>query len=361
MSPASTISIGVTGKNPLGKAVLVIHGGAGNVTRERYGPELQAKYRAALQSALEAGYAVFCEGGCALDAVEAAVRNMEDNPLFNAGKGAVLTKDGTVELDASIMVSSPAAAGAAKNVDRSRRTTAVTMIQHVKNPITLAKQLYLSPEDTRHVLHAAPYVEKIASDYGLERVEEKYFHTPERDAQFANPETPDYAGIGDAKGTVGAVALDVYGNLAVGTSTGGMGAKLPGRIGDTPVPGAGYWCEEFTIEKKEGLLGKVFPFLSRSRETGMAVSGTGDGDYYLRYAVCHSIFERMRLGGYTLSKAMKRVLGDLGHAGGEGGVIGVTKEGDVVMEMNSAGMFRGWIDLKEGKARVGIFRDDVPA
>jgi beta-aspartyl-peptidase (threonine type) len=339
-----------------GQAVLVIHGGAGKITRDRYPPNLQEKYRVALKSALEAGHTVLSSGGCSLDAVEAAINSMENNPLFNAGKGAVLTRDGKVELEASVMVSSPAAAGSA-DIDVSRRTTAVTMLSRVKNPITLAKRLYLAPEKTRHVIHAAPYAETVAEGLGCSMVEESYFHTPARDHQFTAGGDADYAGIGDAKGTVGAVALDINGNLAVGTSTGGVGGKLPGRIGDTPIAGAGYWCEEFTVKKS--LFQRMLPWRSTSAKKGMAVSGTGDGDYFLRYAVCHDMFERMKVGGQTLERAASDVLKEMGRAGGDGGAIGVTHDGQVVMEMNCEGMFRGWIDLNEGKPRVGVFLDEL--
>jgi L-asparaginase / beta-aspartyl-peptidase len=341
------------------RAVLVIHGGAGNLTRDRYSPELQEKYHAVLKMALEAGHAILSKGGCALDAVEAAINVMEDSPLFNAGKGAVLTREGKVELEASIMVSHPAAAGNSTGTLPTRRTTAVTGLQHVKNPITLAKRLYLAKGETDHVLHAAPHAERLAEKLGCEMTEESYFHTPARDRQFCSADTADYAGIADAeaKGTVGAVALDVNGYMAVGTSTGGKGGKLPGRIGDTPIPGSGFWCEKFLAPKKS-LLQRVFPFLGGTHEVGMGVSGTGDGDYFLRYNVCHEIYARMKHRGEELEGAAKDVLGELGQNGGEGGVIGLTHEGEIIMGMNCAGMFRGWIDLTEGKPRVGIFSDD---
>jgi len=332
------------------------------LTRDRYSPTLQAQYRAALQLALEAGHKVLSEGGCALDAVEAAINSMENNPLFNAGKGAVLSTDGKVELEASVMVNHPLASGDG-GLDVSRRTTSVTLVSRVKNPISLAKQLFLKAEDTQHVFHAAPHVEMLAERFGCEMVEESYFHTPARDRQFEDAQTGDYAGLGsdesEAKGTVGAVALDVNGFMAVGTSTGGKGGKLPGRIGDTPIPGAGYWCETFLAKRKTTLLQKIFPCLGREEEEiGMGVSGTGDGDYFLRYAVCHDVFERMKWKGDTLEESVKDVLRELGQHGGEGGMIGLTGEGEVVMGMNCGGMFRGWIDLAEGVPRVGIFSDD---
>lgn len=287
---------------------------------------------------------------------------MENSPIFNAGKGAVLTRDGKVELEASIMVSHPHAAGVYSNDtrDMTRRTTAVTMISKVKNPISLAKKLYIAKEDTEHVLHAAHYVEKLAESLGCEMVEEGYFHTPTRDQQFESRETADYAGVGDAeaKGTVGAVALDIHGYMAVGTSTGGKGGKLPGRIGDTPIPGGGYWCEQF-VQPNTSQWRKFLPFFrGGKRDVGMGVSGTGDGDYFLRYAVCHDIFERMKLKGQKLDRATTDVLKELKEVGGEGGIIGLTQDGEIVMGMNCAGMFRGWIDLAEGEARVGIFHDD---
>ena len=346
-----------------GRAVLVIHGGAGNLTRDRYGPELRDKYRAVLTLALEEGHAVLARGGCALDAVEAAITVLEDSPLFNAGKGAVLTKEGKVELEASIMVSDPGAAGISPNEgDPTRRTTAVTGISHVKNPISLAKNLYLAADKTPHVLHAAPHAERLAEQLSCEMTEEAYFHTPARDRQFAAADTADYAGVadGDAKGTVGAVALDVNGFLAVGTSTGGKGGKLPGRIGDTPTVGAGYWCEQFVATRKNSLWKRMIPFVNKKSQVpcGMGVSGTGDGDYFLRYSVCHDIYSRMKFLGENIESATKVVLKDLGMNGGEGGVIGLTGDGEIIMGMNCAGMFRGWIDLADAKPRVGIFSDD---
>jgi beta-aspartyl-peptidase (threonine type) len=284
---------------------------------------------------------------------------LEDSPLFNAGKGAVYTKEGKVELDASIMVSHPAAAGDPEG-DVSRRTTAVTLLKHVRNPITLAKRLYHARGESDHVLHAAPYAEELAGKLDCEMKEESYFHTPARDKQFEETHVEDNSGIGDydAKGTVGAVALDVNGYMAVGTSTGGRAGKLPGRIGDTPVPGAGYWCEQFVVQKKS-LLQKVFPFLGGAGTATMGVSGTGNGDFYMRYSVCHDIYARMKYKGEALEQASKDVLAELGQAGGEGGVIGLTGDGEIVMGMNCSGMFRGWIDLSEGKPRVGIFSDDI--
>jgi len=346
-----------------GRAVLVIHGGAGKLTRDRYRPELQARYHETLIRALEAGYSVLARGGCALDTVEAAINILEDSPLFNAGKGAVLTRDGKCELDASIMVSHPRAAGIEVGGEETRRTMAVTMLTRVKNPITLVKKLYLAKkETTEHVLHAAPYVEKMAEELGCEMVVEPYFHTPARDRQHQSGFTLDNAGVMDydAKGTVGAVALDINGYMAVGTSTGGKGGKLPGRIGDTPIAGAGYWCEQFQVQTKS-IWNRMFPFIKSKRSTmkGMGVSATGDGDYFIRYGACHDIYARMKYKGQSLEGASKDVLAGLDEAGGEGGVIGLTGEGEVVMAMNCAGMFRGWIDLSEGKPRVGIFCDET--
>lgn len=346
------------------RAVLVIHGGAGKITRDRYSPEVQAAYRAALTRSLEAGYDVLSRGGCALDAVEAAINVLENDPLFNSAKGAVLTRDGKCELDASIMVSHPGAAGIVDGEgDETRRTMAVTMLSRVKNPITLVKKLYLAKKGmTDHALHAAPYVEKMAEELGCEMVAESYFHTEARDRQYESGFTLDNAGVMDyeAKGTVGAVALDVNGYMAVGTSTGGKGSKLPGRIGDTPLAGAGFWCEQFQVEKKKSIWASVFPFIKSKRSVtrGMGVSATGDGDYFIRYGACHDIYARMKYNGQSLESASKDVLAGLNAVGGEGGVIGLTGEGEVVMGMNCAGMFRGWIDLSEAKPRVGIFCDD---
>jgi len=345
-----------------GRAVLVIHGGAGGLRREAYPLQLQEKYQAMLRMALNAGHAILAAGGCALDAVEAAICILEDSPLFNAGKGAVLTQEGKAELEASIMLSHPGAAGLSDG-DPTRRTTAVTQVSRVRNPISLVKNLYLNPQDTDHVLHCAPNVEKLADQYGCDMVDEAYFHTPARDEQFLSHHTADYAGVGEAeaKGTVGAVALDVNGYIAVGTSTGGKGGKRPGRVGDTPIAGAGYWCEQFQVKKSRRGWRQFIPCMQSSgvKNVGMGISGTGDGDYFIRYAVCHDIYSRMKYKGQKLEDAASSVLGELGRNGGEGGVIGLTEQGDVIMGMNCSGMFRGWIDLAEGKPRVGIFCDDL--
>ena len=292
------------------RAVLVIHGGAGKITRDRYSPEVQAAYRAALTRSLEAGYDVLSRGGCALDAVEAAINVLENDPLFNSAKGAVLTRDGKCELDASIMVSHPGAAGIVDGEgDETRRTIAVTMLSRVKNPITLVKKLYLAKGTTDHALHAAPYVEKMAEDLGCEMVAESYFHTPARDRQYESGFTLDNAGVMDyeAKGTVGAVALDVNGYMAVGTSTGGKGSKLPGRIGDTPLAGAGFWCEQFQVDKKKSIWASVFPFIKSKRSVtrGMGVSATGDGDYFIRYGACHDIYARMKYNGQNFGECFE--------------------------------------------------------
>jgi L-asparaginase / beta-aspartyl-peptidase len=323
------------------RGVLVIHGGAGELCPDRYPPELQAQYRVSLRAALLAGHKILSAGGSALDAVEATICVLEDDPLFNSGRGAVLNAAGKVELDASVMCSFP---------DETRRTASVTLVNRTKNPIRLAKMAYLSSEDTVHVVHSAPYIETLAEKWGLEMVQESYFHTPTRDEQYANKNTGDYTGA--AKGTVGAVALDSNGHMAVGTSTGGKGGKLPGRIGDTPIPGAGYWCSDLPASRQSH-------FLRRERTTGMGISGTGDGDYFLRYAVCHEIYARMNLLGEDLESAARHVLREVGNVGGQGGVVGLTAEGEVVMEMNCSGMFRGWIDLNEGVPRVGIFSEDI--
>lgn len=296
---------------------LVVHGGAGALRREEMPAELEAAYRSALTEALEIGYATLEEGESALDAVERTLRYLEDSPLFNAGKGAVFTRDGRNELDASIMAGD------------SRQAGAVAAVTTVRNPISAARAVM---ERSPHVLLAGPGAEAFAAEAGLEIVDPGYFHTERRWRQLQEQLAREAEG--SHFGTVGAVALDRQGRIAAGTSTGGTSRKLPGRLGDSPIIGAGTWADEHC-----------------------GVSSTGHGEFFIRYGVAHEICARARLAGLSVAEAAEQVVnGLLVEAGGEGGVVALDAAGTPVLAFNSAGMYRGWI--VEGEPRVAIFRDE---
>ena len=291
---------------------IVIHGGAGALEPGRYTPAEEAAYHASLVEALAAGYAVLEEGGPALDAVEAAIVVMEDSPLFNAGKGAVFTRDGKNELDASIMDGATLNAGAVAGVTR------------VKNPIRLARAVM---ENSVHVMFARDGAEAFAKEQGLEMVKPKYFFTEARwktykDAlEAAKKSEKDAALPPDFKyGTVGAVALDADGNIAAGTSTGGMTLKRWGRVGDTPIIGAGTFADNRSC----------------------AVSSTGWGEMFIRLVIARDICAQVEYGGRTVAEAAHDVIHNrLQGIAGDGGVIVLAPDGSYAMDFNSAGMFRG--------------------
>ncbi|MBN2813053.1 MAG: isoaspartyl peptidase/L-asparaginase [Bacteroidales bacterium] len=293
---------------------LVLHGGAGNLHEEAINSELEAQYIASLQQALDAGKKVLSEGGAALDAVETVIRMLEDNPLFNAGKGAAFTHDGRNELDASIMDGATLKAGA------------VAVVTDIKNPITAARAVM---ERSMHVMLSGTGASQFAREQGLEIVNPEYFRTDRKwnDLQeLINKEK---------HGTVGCVALDGNGNLAAGTSTGGMANKRYNRIGDSPVIGAGTYASNATC----------------------AISCTGHGEYFIRYAVAHDISALMEYKGISVEEAAKQVvLEKLVKAGGEGGVIGIDRLGNITMTFNTPGMFRAYAKA-DGKQGVYIFRD----
>ena len=316
---------------------LVIHGGAGAMTPQSVPPERQAEYRAALTEALRAGHAVLARGGTSLDAVEAAINVMEDNPLFNAGRGAVITAEGRIELDAAIMDGATLNAGA------------VAGLHHVRNPIDLARAVM---ERSPHVMMIGDGAETFARQQGLTMVEESYFMTPNRRQQWERMRMQDSvradsarrAGQGAAYavpderkwGTVGAVALDRHGNLAAGTSTGGMMMKRFGRVGDVPIIGAGTYANNRSC----------------------AVSATGHGEFFIRNTVAHSICALMEYGGLPLQAAADSiVMRQLVTQRGEGGIIAMDRQGNFTMPFNSTGMFRGRIDAA-GNVTVGIFRGE---
>lgn len=316
--------------------VLVIHGGAGTILRTSMTPEKEAAYRAALQQALEAGYKALQSGKSSLDAVEAAIHIMEDSPLFNAGKGAVFTHDGRNELDASIMNGKTLEAGA---------VASVTTIRH---PISAARAVM---EKSEHVMMIGPGAEKFARDAGLEIVDPSYFRTPERweglqkalkedsaksklDHSYHKSGKLGIENIDNKFGTVGAVALDKQGNLAAGTSTGGMTNKKYGRVGDSPIIGAGTYANNKTA----------------------AVSCTGWGEFYIRNVVAYDLSALMEYKGLSVKAAGKTVIDKVGTMGGDGGLIALDKKGNIAMPFNTEGMYRGAV-TKDGKIEIYIYKD----
>jgi beta-aspartyl-peptidase (threonine type) len=301
---------------------IAIHGGAGTLPRAEMTPDQEAAYRAGLAAALDAGYAVLEGGGTSLDAVTIAVRMLEDDPLFNAGRGAVLTHEGTVELDASIMDGRTLAAGA------------IAGVAHIRNPIELARAVM---EHSPHVMLIGTGAEEFAHTRNIAFVANDYFKTETRKAQLRRVLVGDTRPANElsALGTVGAVARDQAGNLAAATSTGGMTGKRYGRVGDSPIIGAGTYADNGSC----------------------AISATGHGEYFIRTAVAHDICARVAYGGATLQEAADAVVMQrLAKLGGEGGIIAVDASGQVVMSFNSEGMFRG-ARSSGGKREIAIYRD----
>lgn len=319
-----------TQKDEKPAVVLVIHGGAGTIRKENMSPERQQAYHDALKQALNAGYAVLDNGGSSIEAIIASISVMEDSPLFNAGKGAVFTYSGKNELDASIMDGSNLKAGAVAGV-----TT-------IKNPI---KAAYAVMTESEHVMLAGRGAEQFAKEHGLEIVDPLYFVDSARYQQFLKRRQLEKSG--DAArlesrdrenkfGTVGAVALDQHGNIAAGTSTGGMSDKRFGRVGDSPIIGAGTYANNKTC----------------------GVSSTGWGEYFIRLAVAHDISAMMEYGGLSLQEAADSVImKKLPRLGGDGGVIALDRKGNISMTFNTDGMYRGYIRRK-GEAKTFLYRDD---
>jgi len=304
------------------RLAIAIHGGAGVIAREQLGADGGAAYRQGLEAALDAGYAVLEAGGSSLDAVTTAVRLLEDNPLFNAGRGAVLAHDGRAYLDASIMSGKDLSAGA---------VTGVTTVRH---PIDLARRVM---QDSPHVMLSGEGAEEFAGLKGLERVPNDWFITPTRRQQLDRVLQGRSAPRNELQGlgTVGAVAVDVRGDVAAATSTGGMTNKRWGRIGDAPIIGAGTYANNASC----------------------AVSATGHGEYFIRSVVAHDICALVEYKGWSLERAAKEVVqGKLVQRGGEGGIIAVDPQGNLVLEFNSPGMFRGLRD-SSGRRKVGIYED----
>jgi beta-aspartyl-peptidase (threonine type) len=300
---------------------IVIHGGAGTILKKNITPAQREDYHHALQAAVKRGHQVLLQGGSSEDAVIAAITSMEDSPLFNAGHGAVLNHRGEVELDASIMLGADRNAGA------------IAGVKTIRNPILAARAvLHNSP----HVFMAGEGAETFAAEQQLTLVDNAYFITERRQQQLERIQQRERETLDDRAGTVGAVALDKFGNITAATSTGGMSNKRYGRIGDVPVIGAGTYAD--------------------NRSCG--ISATGHGEYFIRAAVAFNICSQSRLLKLPLQQAADNVVQDeLVSMGGDGGIIGLSPSGDVVISFNSAGMYRAWIDT-QGNMHSAIFKDD---
>ena len=329
----------VTPQKLSNKYVLVIHGGAGTIVKSQMSPERENAYKAALDKALQTGNDILKSGGTALDAVEATVRSMEDDPLFNAGKGAVFTNEGKNELDAAIMDGKTLEAGS------------VAGVTIIRNPITAARAVM---EKSPHVMMTGAGAEKYAKQQGLEIVDPSYFYTEERwrglqkakqqDSLKMYLDHADTTNRGMLKqwenkdykyGTVGAVALDRYGNLAAATSTGGMTNKKFGRVGDAPIIGAGTYANNNTV----------------------AISGTGWGEYFIRLVMAKSISDMMEFGKMKLNVAAdEMVMKKLPALGGDGGLIAVDKQGNIAMPFCTEGMYRGYIK-NTGEKVIKIYKE----
>ncbi|WP_448549405.1 isoaspartyl peptidase/L-asparaginase family protein [Thalassotalea fusca] len=313
-----------------------IHGGAGTISQTKMTPDKREAYEAKLGQALDAGYDILAKGGTSQDAVIAAIKILEDSPLFNAGKGAVYTFEESHELDASIMHGKTLNAGA------------VSGVSTVKNPIVLAERVM---EKSVHVMLSGKGAEAFASQQGIELVDNRYFDTKHRyqslikakqkllkqesqlkDYQAAHRTLPSEYKMG----TVGAVALDKYGDLVAGTSTGGMTAKRFGRIGDSPIIGAGTYANNDSC----------------------AVSATGHGEYFIRYHVAADICARVQYQGSTLADAADIVINQvLKEAGGTGGIIAIDTKGNIAMPFNTSGMYRGQRS-STGERKIAIFKGE---
>ena len=301
------------------KYALVLHGGAGVMSEKTMTTEQQKEYLSVLNKALSRGDSVLSSGGTSMDAVIRTIMVLEDSPLFNAGKGAVLNHDGLAELDASVMDGKELKAGA------------VAGLTDIKNPILLARRVM---EKSEHVFLTGKGASQFAIEQGFQPVPNTYFQTEKRLRQLRELRQKEReAGISDKHGTVGCVALDRYGNIAAGTSTGGMTNKKYGRIGDSPVIGAGTYA---------------------SNSTG-GFSCTGHGEYYIRLGFARDISAMMEYRKMGIEEACREEIRKLTLLGGTGGVIGLDKSGKIAMEFNTEGMFRGYIN-SAGERKVAIFR-----
>lgn len=316
------------------KYVMVMHGGAGTIEKKFMTPEKEKAYTDALTEALQAGYDLIKQGKSSLDAVQASINILENSPLFNAGKGAVFTHNGKNEMDASIMEG------------KTRMAGAVAEVSNIKNPINAARVVM---EKSEHVMMAGRGAERFAAAHGCDTVPPSYFFTQERWDQLQraiqeddsvktafNPRDSKISGVSDADkkfGTVGAVALDKNRNLAAGTSTGGMTDKKYGRIGDSPIIGAGTYCNNLTA----------------------GISCTGWGEYYIREVAAHRLSDLMELKSLSVQDAAKQVIAEIGKMGGDGGIIALDRSGKVATEFNTSGMYRGTVD-ENGKISIYIYK-----
>ena len=300
---------------------IAIHGGAGPIPHESLTEGRSRQFRLSLQTALDAGYQVLERGGPSLDAVTVAVRILEDDALFNAGHGAALTRDGAAELDAAVMEG------------KTQRAGAVASVRHVKNPVDLARRVM---EKSRHVLLVGAGAEEFALEEGFTLVANSYFRTADRRRQLQSEQSGQaVSDLIPCHGTVGAVALDSQGNLAAATSTGGMTNKRQGRVGDSPIIGAGTYA-------KNGVC---------------AVSATGHGEYFIRAVAAYHICAAVEYRGLSLEDAAREMLHViLRRLGGRGGIIGIDGGGHIVMDFSTEGMFRGARDSR-GRNELAILKD----
>lgn len=310
---------------------IVIHGGAGTILKKNMSDSLEKAYKEKLTEAITIGHTILKNGGAAMEAVTATINVLEDSPLFNAGKGAVFTHDETNELDASVMDGATLNAGAVAGVTR------------IKNPINLALSVM---NDSPHVMLSGTGAEIFAKEKGFQLVDPSYFYTKkrfqslqkvkEREQNKTAAMSFEDAYTKDSKfGTVGCVALDQHGNLAAGTSTGGMTNKRWNRIGDAPIIGAGTYANNATC----------------------AISSTGWGEYFIRAMVAHDISAMMEYKGVSLQEAAHTVIQEKVPAlGGDGGIVGIDKDGNIAMEFNTAGMYRAHINA-QGELTIGIYKD----
>jgi len=296
------------------RPVIAIHGGAGTIRRGEMSATQAGRYRAALDHALRTGYEILKTGGSSLDAVVAAVAVLEDSPLFNAGRGAVYTADADNELDAAVMEGATLRAGA------------VTCVRRIRNPVLAARAVM---ERSPHVLLAAAGAERFARREGLAMVPAAYFGTRRRRLALERTQRTE----AEMHGTVGAVALDCSGNLAAATSTGGYTGKLPGRVGDSPVIGAGTYADDRTC----------------------AVSCTGPGELFMRAVLAYDVSARMHYRARSLDRAAAEALANLSRLGGDGGLVAVDRRGNLAMPFSSQGMYRASVD-RTGRKRVAIYR-----
>ncbi|RYD80646.1 MAG: isoaspartyl peptidase/L-asparaginase [Sphingobacteriales bacterium] len=305
------------------KFSLAIHGGAGTILPTHLTPEMEAEYKAGLLAALKKGYDMLSNGSAALDVVEASLKVLEDNPLFNAGKGSVFNHSGTHEMDASIMCG------------KTLRAGAVSCVKFVRNPIELARKVM---EQSPHVFLCGDGAEEFAHEQKLAFESKDYFYTEQRYQQWIDIRDTEKVQLDHTEntkfGTAGVVAYDQHGDIAAATSTGGMTNKRYNRIGDTPVIGSGTYANNKTC----------------------AISCTGHGEFFLRAVAAYDVSCLMEYGGLTLQQACEKVVLDkLLNMGGEGGLIGVDSQGNVALVFNSLGMYRGW-QTEGAEPEVGIYQ-----